>query len=154
MITVATLKALPRPTNTQFSLAVHLLTLLAQADAGQVLDSAELAISPAASPVHVRRVLGHLRDAGLVHAQQGAHGGWRLAQAPEDIDLARVWLAVNGDDPLLGIHSPDPACEVGRRVQENLRKLDRRALGVMLSDLATTTIADVLAASRAAPAAV
>jgi len=143
----------PRPTNTQFSLAVHLLTLLAQAPAGEVLDSAALAISPAASPVHVRRVLGHLRDAGLVRAQQGAHGGWALAKAAEEIDLAQVWLAVNGEDPVLGVHSPDPNCEVGRRVHQNLRDLDRRALATLLADLATTTVAEILAASRAPAAA-
>ena len=144
---------MPRPTNTQFSLAVHLLTLLAQAPAGEVLDSAALAISPAASPVHVRRVLGHLRDAGLVRAQQGAHGGWALAKAAEEIDLAQVWLAVNGEDPVLGVHSPDPNCEVGRRVHQNLRDLDRRALATLLADLATTTVAEILAASRAPAAA-
>lgn len=140
---------MPRPTNTQFSLAVHLLTLLAQAQAGQVLDSVALAVSPAASPVHVRRVLGHLRDAGLVHAQQGAHGGWTLERPPEEIDLAQVWLAVNGEDPILGVHSPDPNCEVGRRVQANLKQLDRRALSTLLDELAASTIADVLTASRA-----
>lgn len=139
---------MPRPTNTQFSLAVHLLTLLAQAEPAELLDSAALSISPAASPVHVRRVLGHLREAGLVRAQQGAHGGWTLARAPEEIDLAQVWLAVNGEDPVLGVHSPDPNCEVGRRVQANLRQLDRRALAALVADLATTTIAEILAASR------
>jgi Rrf2 family protein len=143
----------PRPTNTQFSLAVHLLTLLAQAEPGQLLDSVALAISPAASPVHVRRVLGHLREAGLVHAQQGAHGGWVLAKAADEIDLAQVWSAVNGEDPVLGVHSPDPNCEVGRRVQQNLRELDRRALATLLGDLATTTIAEILAASQAPVAA-
>lgn len=140
---------MPGPTNTQFSLAVHLLTLLAQAQPGEVLDSAALAISPAASPVHVRRVLGHLREAGLVHAHQGAHGGWTLARRAEEIDLAQVWLAVNGDDPVLGVHSPDPNCDVGRGVQQNLRELDRRALATLLGDLATTTVAEILAASLA-----
>ncbi|HWD69884.1 MAG TPA: Rrf2 family transcriptional regulator [Solirubrobacteraceae bacterium] len=144
---------MPRPTNTQFSLAVHLLTLLAQAEPGEVRDSAALAISPAASPVHVRRVLGHLRDARLVRAQQGAHGGWMLALPPQEIDLAQVWLAVNGEDPVLGVHSPNPNCEVGRRVAQNLRELDRRALATLLRDLSTTTVAEVLAASQATAAA-
>jgi len=143
----------PRPTNTQFALSVHLLTLLAQAPAGEVRYSAALAISPAASPVHVRRVLGHLRDAHLVRAQQGAHGGWALAKAAGEIDLAQVWLAVNGEDPVLGVHSPDPNCEVGHRVHQNLRDLDRRALAALLGDLATTTIAEILAASQAPAAA-
>ena len=141
-----------RPTNTQFAVAVHLLTLLAQAAPGELLDSSALAISPAASPVHVRRVLGHLREAGLVRSQEGAHGGWALAHAPEAIDLAQVWLAVNGEAALLGIHSPDPNCPEGRRVQANLRSLDRQARSALLTELGSTSIADMLAARAVAAA--
>ena len=139
-----------QPTNTRFAVAVHLLTLLAQAAHDELLDSAALAVSPAASPVYVRRVLGHLRSAGLVQARQGSHGGWSLALAAEEIDLARVWVAVNGEDPLLGVHSPNLDCPVGRRVQANLRNLDRQALAAVLAELAMTTVADVLSGSTAA----
>jgi Rrf2 family protein len=101
------------PTNTRFAVAVHLLTLLADAPA-EMVDSAALSISPATNPVHVRRVLGVLRDKGLVRSQPGAHGGWVLNRPPEQIDLGEVWRAVNGDDPVLGLHDPDPNCPTGR----------------------------------------
>jgi Rrf2 family protein len=137
-----------KPTNTQFAVAVHLLTLLADAP-DQVLDSAGLAVSPATNPVRVRQILGHLRQHGLVHSQAGAHGGWSLARRPEEIDLAQVWTAVHGDDPVLGVHLPDPNCPVGRRVQRNLEAVDRRALQAILVELEGTTVADVLDEVRA-----
>ena len=132
------------PTNTRFSVAVHLLTLLADAP-GETIDSRALSKSPATNPVHVRRVLGQLRDKGLVRSQPGAHGGWALARPPDQIDLGEVWQAVNGDDPVLGLHVPDPNCPTGRRVSSNLRALDRRAFDVLVDELARANIADVLA---------
>jgi Rrf2 family protein len=142
---------MPGPTNTQFSVAVHLLTLLA-GEPGTMVDSATLAVSPATNPVHVRRILGRLRAVGLVRSQPGTRGGWSLARPAAEIDLARVWTAVNGDDPVLGVHIPDPDCPIGRVVRGRLLDLDRRAADVMLAELARTTIADVLAGVTPEPA--
>jgi Rrf2 family protein len=133
------------PTNTQFSVAVHLLGLLAAAEPGQVLDSVALAVGPATNPAHVRRVLGHLRADGMVRSQQGAHGGWSLARGPADIDLAQVWLAVNGEDPLLAVHSPDAECPLGALLESTLRRLDRRALALLLEELGALSVADIVA---------
>ena len=132
------------PTNTRFALAVHLLTLLANAPE-EIIDSRSLSISPATNPVHVRRVLGQLRDKGLVRSQPGVHGGWALARPPDQIDLGEVWQAVNSDDPVLGLHVPDPSCPTGQRVSSNLRALDRRAFAVLVAELARVTVAEVLA---------
>lgn len=135
-----------RPTNTRFALAVHLLALLAL-EPDKTLDSAALAVSPATNPVHVRRVLGQLRDVGLVHSRTGVHGGWTLARTPDQIDLGQVWRAVNTDDPVLGLHAPDPDCPTGQLVSANLRVLDRRALDSLLAELRGVSVADVLASS-------
>lgn len=132
-----------QPTNTQFAVGVHLLTLLAGAP-GAWQDSQSLAGSPATNAAHVRRILGRLRAAGLVRSQPGPHGGWMLEREPADIDLSLIWLAVNGEDPVLGVHAPAPDCEVGQRVHHNLHALDRRAREALLDELARTTVADVL----------
>lgn len=132
-----------QPANQRFAVAVHLLTMLAESP-DQVLDSRVLAESPATNPAHVRRILGMLRDEGLVVSRAGAHGGWMLSRPPGDIDLAAVWSAVNGDDPLLGVHQGDPGCPVGRRVTGNLRTLDAQLRSAVLADLATSTVADML----------
>lgn len=130
------------PTNTRFSIAVHLLTLLAE-DPAAVIDSRALATSPATNPVHVRRVLGLLRERGLVRSQAGAHGGWSLTRPATDIDLGEVWRAVNRNDAVLGIHVPEPNCPVGRRVQANLHELDRRITAAMVDELAHVTVAEM-----------
>ena len=134
-----------RPTNTQFSVAVHLLSLLAQAEPGEVRDSVSLAQGPATNPAHVRRVLGHLRVAGLVRSQPGVHGGSALTRPARAISLADVWLAVNGQDPLPAVHSPDANCPIGAMLESTLKRLDRRALALLLDELGTLTIADVAA---------
>ena len=87
-----------QPTNTQFALAVHVLTLLG-IDPGTHHSSEFLAGSAGASAVHVRRVLGRLRRAGLVRSRPGPSGGWLVAGELCDTTLADVWRAVNGDDP-------------------------------------------------------
>jgi Rrf2 family protein len=132
------------PRNTQFSVAVHLLTLLADAP-GQILDSQALSMSPATNPAHVRRVLGLLREEGLVLSRPGVHGGWTLAEAPKEIDLGEVWRAVHGEDEVLGIHDPDPDCATGRLVSASLRAIDRLAFDALVAELSHVTVADVLA---------
>ena len=125
-------------------MAVHLLTLLADAP-GETLESQALSMSPATNPVHVRRVLGLLREEGLVLSRPGAHGGWTLAQAPQSIDLGKVWRAVNREDAVLGLHVPDPDCATGRLVSSSLRAIDRLLFDALVAELSHITVADVLA---------
>ncbi|MBW4030723.1 MAG: Rrf2 family transcriptional regulator [Acidobacteria bacterium] len=132
-----------RPTNLRFAVAVHLLTLLTESPA-TLVDSRELAVSPATNPVQVRRVLGRLRDEGLVSSRSGRRGGWTLARPAAQINLGEVWRAVNGGDPLFGLHVPDQDCPTGRRVLANLRALDLRAVDVVVAELEGVTIADML----------
>ncbi|MFD5542391.1 Rrf2 family transcriptional regulator [Streptomyces sp. NPDC127079] len=138
-----------QPTNTQFAVGVHLLVLLA-ARPGEWRDSQSLAVSPATNAAHARRILGQLRAAGLVRSQPGPRGGWMLEREAAEIDLAMVWLALNGEDPILGVHVPQPDCAAGRRVQQGLLELDRRARRALLAELARTTVADVLREGAAA----
>jgi DNA-binding IscR family transcriptional regulator len=129
------------PTNTQFAVAVHLMTLLSAADAP--LASPALAGSVGTNPVHVRRVLGRLREAGLVTSRPGVAGGWQVAVDPATTGLDRVWRAVHGDEPVLGVHDAHPDCAAGQRIQADLVALDRDVLAVLEERLAATTIADL-----------
>ena len=138
-----------QPTNTQFAVAVHVLTLLGGAP-GQVLSSEMLASSVGANPVHVRRVLGALRRGDLVASRPGVHGGWQLARAADTITLGDVWSAVQGDDPLLGLHGAAPECTVGQRIQRALGSVERRAARAVEQELARTTVGDLARDTRAA----
>jgi DNA-binding IscR family transcriptional regulator len=136
------------PANTQFAIAVHMATLLAAL--GRTPQTSELLASSAGSnPVHVRRVLGRLRDAGLVVSRPGPKGGWQLAVDPDATTLADVWRAVHGDDGILGVHEASPACTVGRRIRDALTEIDRSAVRAVTSDLAGTTLGDLARGARA-----
>ena len=137
-----------RPTNTQFALAVHMLTLLGGSP-DEILSSEVLASSAGSNPVHVRRVLAHLRGAGLVASRPGVGGGWQLVGDPSNITLADVWRAVQGDDPVLGLHGANPACTVGRRIQDALVGIDRRAAHAVEAELEQTTVCQLVRETEA-----
>jgi Rrf2 family protein len=140
------------PLNTQFAVAVHLLTLLAY-EPDTVHSSDEIAGSVGVSPVHVRRVLGPLRWAGIFESRAGAHGGSRLARAPEDITLGDVWRATHGEEPVVALHTTaDPACPVAQHVQTTLCEARRRATDALVGELDHTTLAGVLAELEVAAA--
>jgi Rrf2 family protein len=141
-----------RSTNTQFAVAVHVLTYLAGVTEGRPVSSDELSKSTNVNPVYVRRVLGPLRDAGLVRSRPGVHGGWELAADARDVTLAQVWRLLQGADPVLGLHGPDPACPVGRGVQTSLTALDRAVADAVATELERFTVQDVLTRDVAKPA--
>ena len=139
--------AVARPTTTQFAVATHVLTPLAGAP-DEVRSAELLAGSAGANPVHVRRVLGALRRAQLVGSRPGVSGGWQLSRSAAEITLGDVWRAVQGDDPLLGLHGAAPECSVGQRIQQALRDVDRRAALAVEDELARTSIADLAQVTR------
>ena len=134
------------PTNTQFAVAVHVLTMLAGLPR-ELQTSEGMAGSAGSNPVHLRRVLGRLRNAGLVTSRPGPGGGWQLVHDPSATTLADVWRAMNGDDPVLGLHEASPNCTVGQRIQGSLTEIDRRARAAIVAELETTTLADLAAAT-------
>jgi DNA-binding IscR family transcriptional regulator len=124
------------------------LTLLA-ALPDELQTSELLAGSAGSNPVHIRRVLGRLRDAGLVVSRPGARGGWQLVRDPGETALDEIWRALYGDGAVLGLHQAAPDCSAGQRIQRSLAEIDRRAARAIEAELATTTLADLAAVSGA-----
>jgi Rrf2 family protein len=131
-------------TNTQFAVAVHVLTYLAAVDGSGQVSSDELAASTNTNPVYVRRVLGPLREAGFVRARPGSHGGWQLARPADGIRLDEVWSLVQGDAPVLGLHGPSPECPVGAALQGALEHLDHEVVSALRTELSHRTVHDLL----------
>jgi DNA-binding IscR family transcriptional regulator len=137
------------PSNTQFALGVHMLTLLAGSDPA-ALSSDDMAGSAQSNPVHVRRVLGLFREAGLVTSRPGVGGGWRLRADPETTTLADVWRVVHGPGAdVLGLRSANPACPVGRSIQASLAAIGQDAARAVQAELRRTTIAQLVAGAVA-----
>lgn len=76
--------------------AVRAMLVLGR-EAGGQRTAAELAEATSMPPSYVPQVMGDLVRAGLVANRRGRHGGYRLAQAPADINLLAIVEAVEGD---------------------------------------------------------
>ena len=126
------------------AVAIHSLTMLARWE-DRSLTSAEIADSLASNPVLVRRILGSLRDAGLVWSTEGRGGGWKLARPAREITLYDAYTAVEAG-PILSRHPhpPSEACDVGRHMQAVLEGEFRDAEQAMEERLGRTTIAHLV----------
>lgn len=130
--------------NTRFSVAVHILSLLATKP-DQRLSSSYMAASVNTNPVVIRRISGMLKQAGLLQTKPGASGAL-ITRSPEDITLLDIYRAVQQDDLLFSTHSsPNPDCPVGRNIQNTLDESFKRAQNAMEAELQKQTLADVTA---------
>jgi Rrf2 family protein len=133
--------------NSRYTIALHVLTWMAVVarKGGDLVTSDEIAGSVNTNPVFLRRVLGPLREAGLVSSQRGAGAGWRLARPATEITLAQVYHAM-ADQPLFAMHhgEPNPDCPIGHGIRPALTPLYQAAEDALTRQLAATTIEDLL----------
>lgn len=128
--------------NSRLSLALHTLGHMA-AEPERPRTSADIADHAGTNPVVVRRVLGRLRQAGLLTSEKGHAGGWQLARAPQEITLADVYLALDEHLIATGDEGDAPSCSVEnalrRRVATVMKDIERS----LIERLASTTISEV-----------
>lgn len=134
--------------SSRFTIASHILVLLALEGDKEKQTSTSIAGSVGVNPVIIRNILAQLKEAGLVQVARGV-GGARLAQAPDKITLFHVYQAVElfGEKgKLFGFHEqPNPACQVGRNIHPLLDSRLENAQSALEKELGQTTIADLLA---------
>lgn len=136
--------------NSRFTVAIHILTLLAHEAGKDPLTSEYIAGSVNTNPVVIRRLLGLLREAKLVRSQGGPGGGWELTVSSRSITLRDVFRAVNTDD-LFPLHAsvPNPRCPVGSTIQAALGGHYEDARMALERELERTTIADLVSDVKA-----
>ena len=102
--------------SSRLSLALHALVHLHK-QPDEAMTSTTLARCLMTNPVVVRRVLGELREAGIVAATKGHDGGWRLLRPAAEISLRQVYTAM-GESLLIRTESDpgDIACGIVRTV--------------------------------------
>lgn len=128
--------------NGRLSLALHTLGHMA-AEPDRVRTSADIAAHAGTNPVVVRRVLGRLREAGLLKSEKGHAGGWRLARAPGDITLADVYLALDERLIATGEQAEKPDCSVEQALHLRVTTVMQDIERSLIERLAATTIAEV-----------
>ena len=128
--------------SSKLSVGIHMLTIFAL-KRGEPLTSEFIAGSVNTNPVVIRRLLGSLRDAGIVESKAGVGGGWVLLVAPERITLLDVLRAVEPQDEIFALHrsEPNPECPCGQHIQSVLTEVYDKVQEGMTRQLAGITVA-------------
>ncbi|WP_163582452.1 Rrf2 family transcriptional regulator [Gracilibacillus saliphilus] len=129
--------------NTRFSVAIHILTLVAtQNDKGVTSDF--IARSVNTNPVVIRRIGSLLKKANLLKGGPGV-AGYSLVIEPSEITLLDIYRAVTSEGELFAVHDhPNPNCDVGRNIQATLDISLTRAQKAMENELNKQTLADII----------
>ena len=136
--------------NSQFSVAVHVLAMLANEGDGNVKSEC-IAASVNTNAVVIRRLLGQLGQAGLVASQTGASGGTRLAKPASEISLCEIYKAVScGEVFALHHNPPNQDCPVGRGIESVLCELQKEIERSVGDKLGQYTLASVMAKVQSA----
>lgn len=126
--------------NSQLSGVLHVLLHMAEHD--RPSTSEELARAMTTNPVVVRRILGGLRDAGLVASEKGHGGGWVIARPLEQITLRQVHDALGAPELLaIGNRTEAPTCLVEQAVNAALGAVFDEAEAVLLAGFGAVTLA-------------
>ena len=128
--------------NSRLSLALHTLGHMAS-DPSRTRTSKDIAEHSNTNPVVVRRVLGRLRNAGLLTSEKGHAGGWHLARSPQTISLADVYLALEESLVASGVDAGVSGCSVEHALHRRVTKVLKDVEQGLVRQLSETSILDV-----------
>jgi Rrf2 family protein len=131
---------------------LHCTWMLAMAHDGDALPARRLAEFYGLPEAYLAKLLKGLVRAGLLGASTGPRGGFRLARPPEEITVAGVVEAMEGQGPLfhcMEIRQRGPVALTGAAVRRpcGIAQVMDRAERAWRRELAATTIADLVATS-------
>lgn len=130
--------------NTRFATAVHIMIILAKLP-DEWVSSELIANSININPVVVRKELIVLKEAGLLTSRKGKNGGCKIVGKAEDIRISDIYAAIKNSE-VLGrkIKNPNPRCNIGKKINENLNELFAETDRVVLTYLEKRTLAGFL----------
>lgn len=112
-----------------------------------VRTSAQIAEHAGTNAVVVRRVLGKLREAGLLTSEKGHAGGWQLSRSPQTITIADVYLALDERLVAAPASAADLHCAVEHALHLQVAKVLEDAETGLVKRLKAITIVQVAAQS-------
>lgn len=121
---------------------LHVLLHLAEFE--KPMTSERLALVMQTNPVVVRRVMGGLRDLGLVSSGKGHGGGWTLSCDLDRVTLHDVYLALGAPGFFaMGHRSEEPECLVEQAVNAALGAAFEDAERLLLLRLGNVTLRQI-----------
>jgi Rrf2 family protein len=108
---------------------------------GSLANAREIAAEFNLPPNLLAKILQNLSQSGIIEAQKGSGGGYRMAKAPGDITLADVFESIEGPVHMVMCTSTDGCCSIEERctVKNGLTSLEQK----FYEFFETVTLADV-----------
>ena len=125
-------------------MVLHALLHIAGSDSP--VTSETLAQCMNTNPVVVRRTMGLLRDAGLVAAERGHGGGWRIVANFSEVTLRQLHEAL-GEPALfaMGNRTENPECLIEQAVNAALDSALDDAETLLMKRFESVTLAELAA---------
>lgn len=125
--------------DSRLSRMLHVLLHMARHDGSFTSD--QIAGMLGTNGAVVRRSLAGLREAGLVRAEKGHHGGWRIGRELSEITLLDVHLAIGSERLFtIGSDNDNPQCAVEAVVNNALAETLVDAERQLMARFATVTL--------------
>ncbi|GJE62619.1 Rrf2 family transcriptional regulator [Methylobacterium trifolii] len=125
--------------DSRLSGVLHVLLHMAEFDGS--VTSERLAALMNTNPVVVRRLMGGLRDLGLVASEKGHGGGWTLVCDLDRVTLYDVYVALGSPGIFaMGHRSEEPACLVEKAVNGALGSAFEDAERLLLARFSDVTL--------------
>jgi Rrf2 family cysteine metabolism transcriptional repressor len=140
--------------STKSEYGVRVMVELARRGGGVPIALTEIAEHERLPLAYLEHLVARLRRAGLIESRRGAHGGYLLARAPEQITMAEVVEALEGEiAPVECITSaPDGSvsCSLEFDAQRvcTTKLLWTRVRGAIVDTLRETTLAELVPAPQ------
>ena len=131
--------------SSRFTVALHIFTCIDVFKNEQKVTSDFLAGSIGTNPVIIRRLLGQLKDAGLISVARGT-GGCKVLRPLDEITFYDVYKAVDAveDETLFHFHeNPNPKCPVGRNIHALLEDRLNDIQAAMENEMKRHTLAEL-----------
>jgi DNA-binding IscR family transcriptional regulator len=131
--------------STRFSVAIHIL-LCVEVFKDRKVTSDFIAGSVNTNPVVIRKLMGLLRERGIIEVAPGT-GGIALKREPRRITLLDIYRAADPvkDGELFGMHEDTAQnCPVGGNIAELLGGYFGRVQEAMEAELGRSTLQDLL----------
>lgn len=135
--------------------AIHVCGVLTAAPEGRGLSGAKLAEFHDLPPAYLAKQLQALSNAGILSADRGVKGGYRLARTASKISLLDIVLAIEGPAPAFrcteirrrGPCAAPPsacreACAIARAFQVAEAAWRQALAGVTVADMAALAVAE------------
>jgi len=93
---------------------------------GGLANAREIAARFSLPPNLLAKILQNLAQSGIIEAQKGSGGGYRMARSPADITLAQIFESIEGPVHMVMCTSNDGCCSIEDRctVKNGLTSLE------------------------------